>query len=236
MEHNIFETQPEWIQQDDRRHRHELVWSPGKPDPSLAYNINPEFMYHRHRVMLPPELIRGKTVLDVGSCMGATGAWCLSEGAAHYTGIEPLERYARPSEQLFRRYHQADRYDIRCCSLEQFQADRQHDIVVASGVLVMAFADGLAGLVGPQVASPSWRIVGQRRSLAGTATMALTSLAVLLALAALAGASGRPVPIPAALVVIALAATLLEQVGIGGLDNLSVPLAVAWLWSRLTVV
>jgi len=135
MEHNIFETQPEWIQQDDRRHRHELVWSPGKPDPSLAYNINPEFMYHRHRVMLPPELIRGKTVLDVGSCMGATGAWCLSEGAAHYTGIEPLERYARPSEQLFRRYHQADRYDIRCCSLEQFQADRQHDIVVASGVL-----------------------------------------------------------------------------------------------------
>jgi phytol kinase len=108
-------------------------------------------------------------------------------------------------------------------------------LVVASGVLVMAFADGMAGLVGPQVASPSWLILGQRRSLAGTATMALTSLAVLLALAALAGASGQPVPTPASVVGIALAAALLEQVAIGGLDNLTVPLAVAWLWSRLTV-
>jgi phytol kinase len=65
--------------------------------------------------------------------------------------------------------------------------------------------------------------------------MALTSLAVLLALAALAGAAGQPVPTPAAVVGIALAAALLEQVAIGGLDNLSVPLAVAWLWSQLMV-
>jgi len=109
-------------------------------------------------------------------------------------------------------------------------------LVVASGVLVMAFADGLAGLVGPQLASPSWHILGQRRSLAGTATMALTSLMVLLTLAALAGPGGQPVPPPAAVVGIALAAGLLEQVAIGGLDNLTVPLAVAWLWSRLTQV
>jgi len=99
----------------------------------------------------------------------------------------------------------------------------------------MAFADGLAGLLGPQVPSPSWTILGQRRSLVGTATMALTSLAVLLALAALAGAGGQPVPTPAGVVGIALAAALLEQVAIGGLDNLSVPLAVAWLWSQLMV-
>jgi phytol kinase len=43
------------------------------------------------------------------------------------------------------------------------------------------------------------------------------------------------VPTPAAVVGIALAAALLEQVGIGGLDNLTVPLAVAWLWSQLMV-
>jgi phytol kinase len=58
---------------------------------------------------------------------------------------------------------------------------------------------------------------------------------VLLALAALAGGGGQPVPTATAVVGIALAATLLEQVAIGGLDNLSVPLAVAWLWSRLTL-
>jgi phytol kinase len=111
----------------------------------------------------------------------------------------------------------------------------QQPLTVAAGVLVMACGDGLAGLVGPVVASPTWQILGQRRSLAGTTTMALTSLAVLLALAALAGGGGQPVPTATAVVGIALAATLLEQVAIGGLDNLSVPLAVAWLWSRLTL-
>ena len=97
---------------------------------------------------------------------------------------------------------------------------------VCAGVLVMALADGLAGLVGPQVASPSWTVVGQRRSLAGTATMALVSLAVLAALAATV--SGGPKA--GAIVAMAAIAVALEQIGWGGIDNLSVPLAVAWLW------
>lgn len=111
----------------------------------------------------------------------------------------------------------------------------QQPLTVAAGVLVMACGDGLAGLVGSQVASPTWQILGQRRSLAGTATMALTSLGVLLALAGLAAAVGQQAPSTAALIGIATAAALLEQVAIGGLDNLTVPLAAAWLWSRLTL-
>jgi phytol kinase len=31
---------------------------------------------------------------------------------------------------------------------------------------------------------------------------------------------------------ITTAATLLEQLAVGGIDNLSVPLGVAWLWQR----
>jgi phytol kinase len=104
---------------------------------------------------------------------------------------------------------------------------------VAAGVLVMALGDGLAGLVGPAVASPSWRILGERRSLAGTATMAITSLIVLLALSALGSALGMATPPLAAAAALALAATLLEQLAMGGLDNLSVPLVVGWLWSSL---
>jgi phytol kinase len=111
----------------------------------------------------------------------------------------------------------------------------QQPLTVAAGVLVMACGDGLAGLVGSQVASPTWQILGQRRSLAGTATMALTSLGVLVALAGLAAAVGQQAPPTAALIAIATAAALLEQVAIGGLDNLTVPLAAAWLWSRLTL-
>ena len=97
---------------------------------------------------------------------------------------------------------------------------------VCAGVLVMAFGDGLAGLLGTMVTSPSWTLLGQRRSLVGTATMALASLAVLTALATQAPAPSLP-----AIVGIASVATALEQIATGGVDNLSVPMAVAWLWS-----
>lgn len=100
---------------------------------------------------------------------------------------------------------------------------------VCAGVLVMAIGDGLAGLIGPLLPSGSWTLFGQRRSLAGTGTMAAASLLVLGSLAALRGGS----PGPSALVSITTTAVLLEQIGWGGLDNLSVPLAVAWLWQSL---
>lgn len=98
---------------------------------------------------------------------------------------------------------------------------------VCAGVLVMAFGDGLAGLLGPRLVSPSWRVLGERRSLLGTATMGLVSLAVLLTVAVWApSAPGWPV-----LVLLALIATALEQIAFQGLDNLTVPLAVALLWA-----
>jgi phytol kinase len=103
-----------------------------------------------------------------------------------------------------------------------------HPATAAAGVLVMAVGDGLAGLLGPIWRSPSWTVLGQRRSLLGTAVMAAASTAVLALLAAMAGGPAWP-----ALVGIAVAATLLEQVGVAGVDNLTVPLGVAWLWQTL---
>lgn len=102
----------------------------------------------------------------------------------------------------------------------------QRPDAVCAGVLVMAVADGLAGLLGPRIPSPSWRVLGERRSLAGTATMALASLLVLLGVAAVVpNAPAWPL-----LLVLALIATALEQIALQGIDNLSVPLAVALLW------
>ena len=97
---------------------------------------------------------------------------------------------------------------------------------VCAGVLVMAVGDGLAGLLGPRIPSRSWQVLGERRSLAGTAAMALASLVVLLAVAAVAPQH----PGALALVLLALIATGLEQLALLGLDNLTVPLAVAGLW------
>ena len=53
-----------------------------------------------------------------------------------------------------------------------------------------------------------------------------------LSLGLLALVSGGPST--PALLAIAGAATLLEQIALAGLDNLSVPLAVAWLWQQLS--
>lgn len=102
---------------------------------------------------------------------------------------------------------------------------------VAAAVLVMAVGDGLAGLVGPLRDSPSWQVLGQRRSLLGTGVMAMASLAVLLLVAAAAGPERAPSAL--ALAGLALAATMLEQLGPLGIDNLSVPLLVGWLWAQL---
>ncbi|MFM7548416.1 MAG: dolichol kinase [Cyanobacteriota bacterium] len=109
----------------------------------------------------------------------------------------------------------------------------QQPAAVAAGVLVMALGDGLAGLLGPLVPSFSWSICQQRKSLMGTGAMAVASLAVLLTLRAVALAQALAAPSPVALLAVAVAAVLLEQGAVLGLDNFTVPVAVGWLWSTL---
>ncbi|MFO0037764.1 MAG: dolichol kinase, partial [Synechococcaceae cyanobacterium] len=98
----------------------------------------------------------------------------------------------------------------------------QQAAAVCAGVLVMALGDGLAGLIGPMRASPSWLVLGQRRSLLGTGVMALASLA---ALAVFCRAQGLAAPSAVGVVAIAASAVVLEQVATAGIDNLTVPLA-----------
>ena len=102
---------------------------------------------------------------------------------------------------------------------------------VSAGVLVMALGDGLAGLIGRNVASPKWVLFGQTKSSVGTMTMAVVSGLVLIGLARWSGAD---LSLPAALGMMAMA-TGLEQLSWRGLDNLSVPLSVGVLWSQLVV-
>ena len=102
---------------------------------------------------------------------------------------------------------------------------------VSAGVLVMALGDGLAGLIGRNVASPKWVLFGQTKSSVGTMTMAVVSGLVLIGLARW---SGVDLSLPAAFGMVAMA-TGLEQLSWSGLDNLSVPLSVGVLWSQLVV-
>ena len=98
---------------------------------------------------------------------------------------------------------------------------------VCAGVLVMALGDGLAGLLGPLIRSPSWTLWGHRKSVAGTTTMAGASVLSLWLLAVLSQ-NGAPIWAPLA---IGLAATALEQFAWLGIDNLTVPIVSGWLWA-----
>jgi len=106
---------------------------------------------------------------------------------------------------------------------------------VCAGVLVMAIGDGLAGVIGAWIPSASWTLWGHRKSLLGTATMALASAAVLTILASLgrgtAAWSQLHPPGQVAVLAIAVIGTALEQLAWMGIDNLTVPIISAWLWS-----
>ena len=110
----------------------------------------------------------------------------------------------------------------------------QQPLPVAAGVLVMALGDGLAGLIGPQIPSPRWQVLGQTKSLAGTGAMAAASLLVLGGLKALAPGLGLTSPAWPSLLLLTAVAAGLEQFSRYGGDNLTVPLATGLLWQQLS--
>ena len=100
---------------------------------------------------------------------------------------------------------------------------------VIAGVLVMAFGDGLAGLIGRKINSIHWIIFGQRKSVAGTLSMSLITILVLSSINHITGGHLAVVD----LLVITSLATILEQIGPFGIDNLTVPIGVAISWEWL---
>ncbi len=108
-----------------------------------------------------------------------------------------------------------------------FWAD--HPSAVAVGVLVMAFGDGLASLIGRRLKSPTWKILGQKKSRAGTFTMGIVTTLVLLSINQIIE---TPINIRDILFITSLAVSL-EQVGPFGIDNITVPIGVAACWNWL---
>jgi hypothetical protein len=65
MNSNVFVDQPEFVDTDPRNQRPEQI----------AYRIDTNFMQVRHEILLPKNTLKGKKVLDLGSCNAASGAW-----------------------------------------------------------------------------------------------------------------------------------------------------------------
>lgn len=191
-------------------------------------------MFVRRRWGQQPEW--GRKVVHIGSgavlpLAWATGIdrWLALAAAALITLLAAFnhrQRLIPAIEDVGRESYGTVAYGLSITLLLAWLWPERADAVTA-GVLVMALGDGLAGLVGPMVPSPTWRVLGERRSLAGTGSMAAASLMVLLLLSLVQMPTA---PDPLMLLVMAATATALEQVALLGVDNLSVPLAVAALW------
>ncbi|MDJ0798934.1 MAG: SEC59/DGK1/VTE5 family protein [Calothrix sp. MO_167.B12] len=97
----------------------------------------------------------------------------------------------------------------------------------ALGIMVMAWGDGLAALIGQRFGQHKYKVLGAEKSWEGSLTMCLVSLMIILLI--LIGVQGNFWQTWVISVVVAVVATGLESFSFLGVDNLTVPLGSAAL-------
>jgi SAM-dependent methyltransferase len=120
----FFQKFSEFVDLDNRQNR---VHTP------LTY----ETLTNKHEKIAPRELVEGKSILDLGSCLGATGHWCLTYDCSHYTGIELQDYYVEKSNELLKKYWSEDKFDIVKDEIINFleNTNEQYDVVFACGII-----------------------------------------------------------------------------------------------------
>ena len=129
MLENIFVKYPEFISTDPRILR--------KDHPSGAYNIDADFQFWRHQITLPADKVDGLSVLDLGCCVGASGAWVLSNNARRYVGVELQANFCKLANENLSLRFPSHNWEIKELSFTDFFADNteKFDVVIAFGVL-----------------------------------------------------------------------------------------------------
>ncbi len=125
IEGDAFDLCPGFYLSDNRKNRH---FNP----------VTKEMLIDKLGVLLPPEFVRGKRILDLGSCLGAAGQWALYYGALSYTGVELQERYAFESKKLLGPW--GGRASVHQQGIRDFieEAEEEYyDIIVMAGVLYL---------------------------------------------------------------------------------------------------
>jgi cyclopropane fatty-acyl-phospholipid synthase-like methyltransferase len=124
---HIFESAKEFLDLDNRRLRY-------KQTTTL------ESLTNKLLVQLPADSIKDKTILDLGSCLGAAGHHALTYGASHYTGVELQPYYFDTSKQILSKYWKENQYNIVQQDVEEFldiaiAENRKYDYVLAAGII-----------------------------------------------------------------------------------------------------
>jgi hypothetical protein len=124
---NIFQTHTEFLTKDFRSNR----------PPELGIPVNPEITVQKHQLLLPPDVIKDKRILDIGSFIGQTGDWCLSNGAGSYTGVEISKDFCDISTELLNKYQPDRAWTIINQSMTDFFSTNQekYDIIFCWGVI-----------------------------------------------------------------------------------------------------
>ena len=113
----FFDSYPEFIELDERRKR-------------TKFTVSSLTLSRRCESMLPVEIIKDKTVLDIGSALGAMGHWALTNGASHYCAVEKNDYYRDTSIDLLKKYHK--NFSV----YEKVnQVRKKYDVVIAAGVI-----------------------------------------------------------------------------------------------------
>jgi phytol kinase len=101
--------------------------------------------------------------------------------------------------------------------------------IYAVALLHMSLADGLAAIFGVRYgASNAYQIFGHRKSVAGTATFALVSTLILIGFGIQQGIGFHLSFVP-----LILGAAILENLAVRGIDNLLIPVLVAFVLSQI---
>ncbi len=133
MIENIFESRfSSFIENDNRKLR------------KFAQTTS-ESMFNKCVACLHPDEIKGKTILDLGCCIGAMGAWALKYGAAHYTGVEVQSEYSKCAEQELSKFFIQESFTIINDDIINFliKNSSTFDIIICLGV-VYSLTDILA--------------------------------------------------------------------------------------------
>jgi phytol kinase len=103
----------------------------------------------------------------------------------------------------------------------------QHPEYAALGILIMAWGDGLAALVGQNFGQHPYQLWGTRKTWEGSLAMLIVSFGITLLI--LGSLQGMSFSITAIAALVGVVATILETFSRFGIDNLTVPLGSAIL-------
>ena len=76
------------------------------------FKVTSESLTKRCESILTPDCVYGKTILDLGSALGAMGHYAMNNGCSFYTGVEIQKTYREKSEELLSRYNPGSDYKL----------------------------------------------------------------------------------------------------------------------------